>query len=113
MLPPPAAPIVPLNGKELYDSIMSKIEPDLVSSQVVLLPQKYNNEPADLKRERLARYTAAFKKYDETYQTYLGHLRAQIKQYKTDAFAWAEEMSASAETEQMGQLSTQFATSSK
>ncbi len=86
----PARPVLPKNGTELYDSIMSKIEPELVSSEIPLLEQKYGFETEGLKRVRLDRYRDAFQKYDEAYQVYLAQLRQQIKQYKVDAFAWAE-----------------------
>lgn len=110
VMPPPARPVLPVNGKELYDSLMSKIEPELVSAELPLLAQKYSNEPDDLKKERLARYAAAFKKYDEAYQIFLAGLRQVIKQYKTDSFSWAESISGEKEGHAMEQINTQIST---
>lgn len=109
-MPPPAHPVLPASGKELYDSIMSKIEPELVSAELPLLEQKFGNEPDDLKKERLARYAAAFKKYDVAYQVFLADIRQMIKQYKTDSFTWAESISGEKEGRTMEEINTQIST---
>lgn len=53
---PPVRPALPQNGKELYDSIMSKIEPELISSELPLLEQSMDSKPKDLSVCALTRF---------------------------------------------------------
>jgi hypothetical protein len=55
-------------GAELYDSIMSAIEPDLVSTAIPHLRTKYRGEsPAD-RRTRADRYLSALEEYERRFR---------------------------------------------
>lgn len=61
-------------GVELYDAIMGEIEPELTTSQLLLLKKKYAKETAQEGKERHARYNRAFALYERCYQEYTADL---------------------------------------
>jgi len=65
---------------------MSQIEPDLVSSAIAGLKEKYADENSDQKEARRLRYLEAIKKYKERLSEYVNDAEKQIKEYKTDLF---------------------------
>lgn len=79
-----------LTGQEVYDSIMASIEPDLVSTQLPLLTEKYANETDDEKTARMARYEAAFAKYDEEFAKFMEMLHGEVRAVRKDARDTAE-----------------------
>lgn len=103
----PQAPVVP-SGRDIYDAIMKNIEPELLSSELPLLKQKYGDEAGDVKAKRMARYAKAFAKYDEAYETYMTHLRQQVREYRHASFKWVEEETNGKENAVMNQLEQQM-----
>lgn len=72
-------------GQELYDLLMAKIEPDLVTDQLPLLDAKYAKEtPAQIKA-RAERYEKAFAEYDRQLAEYLGKLKEKVHEFQTTA----------------------------
>lgn len=57
-----------LTGDELYDSIMAKIEPELLTANLPRIKDLTQNETPDQRRARAARYTAAFAAYDTAFK---------------------------------------------
>jgi len=54
-------PIDPsLTGDEIYDRIMTGIEPELTTEQLPTLSEKYKDETDEQKQARADRYNAAF-----------------------------------------------------
>ena len=88
----PTPPTIP-SGREIYDSIMSKIEPELVSSSLPTLNEKYKNETAIEKKARTARYNEAFAKYYKQYNAYTADLEEQVFRYHKEAMKSIEERS--------------------
>lgn len=73
-------PVLP-NPIALYDELMGAIEPELVSTVVPTLRQKYQGEsPADSKA-RAARYKKAFKAYDTALKAYKDALSSKTRAY--------------------------------
>ena len=66
-LPPP--PVIP-SGEEMYDQIMSQIEPDLVTAQLPLLKEKYKDETPEQAKARADRYNRAFAEYEKQFAAY-------------------------------------------
>lgn len=88
-LDPKLAALIP-SGSEVYDAIMGKIEPELVSGNLPLLAEKYRDEPEKERLARMQRYKAAFTKYDEVYDRWLSKMRTAVKAKRLDAFKKAE-----------------------
>ncbi len=61
--------------------IMGEIEPELVSTNVDHLEEKYGDEPEEQKKERLLRYQKAFEEYDKRYKEYMTSLTTQVNDY--------------------------------
>lgn len=77
---PPTKPVIP-SGQEIFDSIMKDIEPDLISTNVNTLEEKYGGEPEDQKKARLERYKLAFAEYDKRYKVYMDDLTQKVAEY--------------------------------
>ncbi len=87
---PPVPPDV-VSGQEIYDQIMRSIEPELTSTQLPLLPEKYPNETPEEKIARAARYTKAFAEYDKKFQEYCDKWGQDLRTYKRLATAFIEQ----------------------
>ena len=72
-------------GDELYNMLMSKIEPELTTEQLPLLDQKYVNETADQAKARSQRYQKAFAEYDTQLAAYLAQLEAKVREHQSTA----------------------------
>lgn len=92
------------NGQELYDAIMSGIEPELTTAGLETLEEKYVNETEEEKAVRSAKYDAAFLEYDKRFQEYNDEWVARLRTYKRTAIASLEQESR--ETEDKNALDT-------
>lgn len=86
----PRPPVVP-GGEEVYDRIMSAIEPELVTAVLPTLAEKYANETQVERDARMERYKAAFIKYEAEHQKFLMSQEGQIRVYKRDVMSAVEE----------------------
>ena len=82
---PAAGDIAIPTGDQLYNMLMSKIEPDLTTDQLPLLDEKYKNETPEQAQVRAARYEKAFAEYDKQLAAYLATLEAKVHQYQSTA----------------------------
>jgi len=80
----------PTLGQQVYDLIMSTIEPELTTSELPTLGEKYAEESPEEAQARVERYNRAFAEYDAQYQELMGGLEAQVQGYKREALATAE-----------------------
>lgn len=92
----PEPPKIP-SGKEIYDSIMQEIEPELTTEGVSLLPQKYQNETPEAARARAERYKRAWHVYKERFDTYKSELHEKVKRYSKQTVTALEDASKNAE----------------
>jgi len=99
----PAPPTIP-TGKEIYDSIMSRIEPELVSRSVSLLQEKYKNENPAQKEERKNRYNRAFVEYGKHYKKFLADLEEELHHYQREAMRSVEAWSRAQEQRKLDTL---------
>lgn len=66
----------------LYDTIMSQIEPDLTTSHIPLLKEKYARETDEEKIYRLQCYTKAFEIFDEALEKTLQTIDDDMRLFK-------------------------------
>ena len=78
--PSPTKPVIP-SGQEIFDKIMQEIEPDLISTNVNTLEEKYGAEPEEEKKARLEKYKLAFAEYDKKYKVYMDDLTKRVAEY--------------------------------
>jgi hypothetical protein len=80
-------------GREIYDSIMGQIEPELVSHSLPLLHTKYKNETEEEKKARGERYRLAFIRYYKMFAVYLADMHTRMHRYQQDAMRSIEAIS--------------------
>lgn len=85
-----ADPVAIPTGDQLYNMLMSKIEPDLTTDQLPLLDKKYKNEMPDQAQIRAQRYEQAFAEYDKQLAAYLATLEAKVREYQSAALKSVE-----------------------
>lgn len=95
-------------GAEVYDALMAGIEPDLVSTTIPTLDEKYAEETEEQKKSRYERYSAAFAAYDEAYAKWEQEMRGIVKDYRKNALQSAEADSRSADETMLTTLESQF-----
>lgn len=93
-------PVFP-SGEEIYDAIMSAIEPELTTAQLPLLKQKYAGETREQSVTRKARYQAAFDEYAKRYAVFSNTLTATVHDFQKLAISTAE---SSVKQREQGQL---------
>jgi hypothetical protein len=69
-------------GQQIYDRLMSKIEPELVLSNLKKLDAPYKKETKAEHKKRYARYAKAFKTYRTQYKIWLSNVSKAIQIYK-------------------------------
>lgn len=85
--------IVVRSASEIYDVLMAKIEPELVSTEIPKLISRYVSESAEDRAARAKRYEAAFMEYDRLFAAFMTGAEAQVASFRRRAFASAESQS--------------------
>ena len=104
-------PTIP-TGRELYDIIMTEIEPDLTSTGRTTWAVKYLGETPEQCRERYRRYDLAFERYDKAYDEYMQMLNTQVDRYRHGRFQEIEDGDRRRESEALSSLQLSFAQAS-
>lgn len=104
--PFPALP----SGDEVYDGIMSRIEPELISSSLQMLKEKYRNETPEQSKSRWVRYTAAFAEYDKRYAAYAAELERNVHLYQQYALKTTEKASRDEDAQNLSNIEQRFST---
>jgi hypothetical protein len=76
--------------EEIYDAIMVSIEPELTSTQLPLIAEKYKDETAEEKQMRGMRYQKAFQAYEVKFSEYQGALQAAARNFQVHAMKSVE-----------------------
>ena len=105
----PEPPKIP-SGEEFYDAVMSEIEPELVSSVIPTLSEKYKNETEEEKQKRCDRYNKAFEDCYKRYALFIADLNQQVHRYQKQAMRSAEEWNRSQELVTLDELMQTAAT---
>jgi len=101
------SPAIP-SAAELYDYLMSQIEPELVKKQIPLLKKKYAGETAEARKVRMTRYKVAFKEYREALKKYMTKLNKEIYAYGKTLMKEAEKNTQSTEQNKLSILESLF-----
>ena len=101
----PASPAIP-DSTELYNSLMSNIEPELTADQIPLMKEKYKNETPEERKQRIKRYQAAYVEYMKQMEAYIDGLNEKVDAYRKEAFAYAEEKTLEKEKGELAELET-------
>ena len=103
----PNPPKIP-SGQEIYDSIMQKIEPELVSAVIPTLKEKYKDETPEAKEARKKRYNNAFAKYQKEFKAYMEKIHEESHKYVLDLRNSMEEKSRAKEEDELSSLESQI-----
>ncbi len=96
------------SGQEIYDRLMSKIEPELVLSNLKKLDAPYKKETKAARKKRYARYAKAFKEYRSEYKTWLTKLTVAVQAYKRAVVKASERASKEKEVSALSELEAQM-----
>jgi hypothetical protein len=89
---PNRAPKIP-TGKELYDSIMVLIEPDLLSGNLTRLSALANDDTPLQHSKRVQRYKKAMIEYRRKYEERLSQMCNDVRRYESHVRSWCEKRS--------------------
>lgn len=78
-------------AEQLYDTLMSEIEPDLLLANLPTLDAKYAGESAADRAERMKRYDAAYAKFDKEFATFMAEVQEEVRVSKRTALKQKEE----------------------
>ncbi|PIR53301.1 hypothetical protein COU76_01895 [Candidatus Peregrinibacteria bacterium CG10_big_fil_rev_8_21_14_0_10_49_10] len=108
-LDPEIQALIP-SGTEIYDFLMAPIEPELLSSSIPTLREKYAGESEEEKQKRLDRYNTAFAAYDKAYDEWISGLKVAVKEERTTAYKAAEVKVKEEDEEALTELEKKFGT---
>lgn len=77
-------------GREVYDGLMSKINPELLTDNLPHLDEKYVDETPEQRKARYAKYQQDFAAYDEAYATWIAEVEALADKMCKEALETAE-----------------------
>lgn len=77
----PAEPNVP-EGEEIYNRIMSGINPELTTAMLPTLAKKYSDETPEQHEKRQERYKKDLIQYKKESAAYMAELRKQVSDYE-------------------------------
>lgn len=86
--PPPI-----LTSDELYDSIMGRIEPELVTANQELVDELIKYDTSEERKERAARYERAFKTFEEEFKKEQAAWDQSFHAYKQSVLATLHDFS--------------------
>jgi hypothetical protein len=95
-------------GQEVYDGIMSMIDPELMSTQIDHLDEKYVGESPEDRKARYNRYAESFKKYDEMYAEWQKNMNEAVTEYRKESLKSAEIESREEDAAALAQLDSDF-----
>lgn len=96
------------SGVEIYNALMQDIEPDLVSTAIEQLDEKYANETESDRNDRVQRYAKAVTKYDAVAKIFFTKLDAEVDAHREKV----EMQSAELEKDSLDSLEDQFSSDS-
>lgn len=97
-----------LTGEQIYDSIMSGIEPELVLANLESLDDPYASESAEEHAARYARYGKAFAQYRIKYAAWIDTLKNAADAYRKAFSRASESVNKEDEVTELESLSSQM-----
>lgn len=95
-------------GEDIYDALMGRIEPDLLTTNIPHLDEKYAGETTEEKAARYKRYEAAYAAYDAAFQQWIAELHVRAGGYRRDALRSAEQKDRQQEAAALSSLESQL-----
>jgi hypothetical protein len=95
-------------AEDIYNAFMGRIEPDLLTSNIGGLKEKYKGESSEDREERRKRYEAAYEKYNKEFTTWITHINEMIDSAKKDALTSAKKKVKAQEEKIMEDLESQI-----
>lgn len=102
---------IPQNAKALYDLIMAEIEPDLLTSELPKLTEKYQSESLEELKARGRRYFQAFQKFKVALTTKASEIGTQADALHDFIRKTLELLSVEQDTENLDRLETSIQSS--
>jgi hypothetical protein len=99
-------------AEDIYDALMGKIEPDLVSTNLPLLESAYLGETPAQKQVRMARYQKALAAYDKALDAWCLQMEQRTRKLRTDVAAELEGESRNKDESILAELESAMTTSS-
>lgn len=100
--------IVIPSGEEIYNALMSKINPELLSTNIDMLDAPYPNETEEEHAARYQRYSRDFAQYEKDYAAWLSGVHAELHTYKKEALRLSEAQSRKEEASFFTDLESQM-----
>lgn len=105
---PPTELKIP-SGEEVYNGIMGRIDPDLLTTVIPTLDAKYKGESESARTARLERYKKAYEEYDKQYAAWEQEVRALVARARREALQSAEKKERVKEEHILQNLDSQMA----
>ncbi len=104
-LPIPLPPPEFFQSKDwLYDTIMGQIEPDLTTTQIDHLEEKYKGETENQKKERHAAYEEAFVLFEKIFKQVTEKVEADVREQHLKAQKQRDREEQKEKTKEMSQV---------
>jgi hypothetical protein len=78
-------------AREVYDTLMADIEPELMLGVLPTLDARYAGESADEHASRMARYEAAYTKFDTEFKSFMANVGDEVHTARRQALREREE----------------------
>lgn len=95
-------------ARQLYDVLMADIEPDLLLENLSSLDAKYAGETPEEKERRLARYEAAYKRFDQEFNDFMAQINAEVHASRRTALQEKEAASDASDQQTLTSLESVF-----
>jgi polyhydroxyalkanoate synthesis regulator protein len=106
---PQNLPPLPANGIELYDSIMQMVEPELVSTELPKIQERFAAEGAESAKTHAKRYMEAFKKFNQIMKQSEKTMHEEVRVFTQSAYASLEKTTNAMDTDKIVALEETFA----
>jgi hypothetical protein len=95
-------------GQQVYDALMRKIEPELITANLKKLDAPYKNESEADRKARYKRYSKAFQEYKKQFKDWSDNLRNAVKNFRRAVIKAAEKKNRTEEETAMQALEAQM-----
>lgn len=95
-------------GQEIYDGLMRKIEPELLTKNLKTLDAPYKKETEAARTARYKRYSKAFTGYKKAFKAWSATFKRAVNAYKRSSVKAAEQAAKSEEETMMSNLESQM-----
>jgi len=106
---PVGLPPLPASGVELYDSIMQRIEPELVSAELPNVRKRLQNAKPETLKMQAKKYLAAFGKFQEILALSEKRMSEEVRVFAHTTYAALEKIAASIDADVIVSLEKEFA----